>query len=151
MLDITNRHQPLQLQCQLGPNRNQVRRLTGEVGKSVQRVAPHQLVYRLFMVINGDRYVTVIQRWVTAVTSQYQQRGRLLAAYIAAGLFARGERRHQSFSERCARAFECPDHVIDDIVTCPTQPLAAGLGACCPARGAVGDLPRRLAVVGGQP
>ena len=102
----------------------------------MQRVAPHQLVYRLFMIIDGDHYVTVIQCSVTAVTSQYQQRGRLLAAYIAAGVFARGERRHQSFSERCARALECPDHVIDDIVTCQAVPECdAGMtrSAACPS------------------
>ena len=60
--------------------------------------------------------MAVVERPVTAVASQHQQCGGLLAPDVAAGSFARGERRHQSFGEGCARVLEGPDHLLDDIV-----------------------------------
>ena len=60
--------------------------------------------------------MAVVERPVTAVASHHQQGSGLLAPDIAAGSLARGERRHQSFGECCARLLECPDHVLDDII-----------------------------------
>ena len=115
-VEAAGRHQPLQLECQLGHDRHQVRRVAGKVGKPVQCIAPDQLFDRRFMVIDGDHDMAVVERPVPAVASHHQQGSGLLAPYIATCSLARRQRRHQSFGKRCARLLECPNHMLDDII-----------------------------------
>ncbi len=100
----------------------------------MERVAPHEFDDRLIVIIDGYRHMTVVERPVTTVASQYQQCGRLLAADVAACSFARFETCHQPFGKGRARVFEGPHHVIDDGVASKTvsecDAVATDAAAC---------------------
>ena len=101
----------------------------------MERVAPHEFDDRLIVIIDGDRHMTVVERSVTAVSSQHQQCGRLLAPDVTACSLARFETCHQPFGKGRARALEGPHHLIDNSVarkTVAERDAVATDAAACP-------------------
>ena len=59
--------------------------------------------------------MAVVQRPVAAITPQNQQCGGLQPADVAARVFARRQRRDQTFGERTGRLLERTDHAVHNI------------------------------------
>src|ERR1700712_3759491 len=73
-------HEPFQLECELRPDRHQIRRVARKVGQAVQRITPLQLLDRPRVIIDRDDHVAVVQRSIASPAPKDQQGGGLLPA-----------------------------------------------------------------------
>src|SRR5918994_2191361 len=127
-------HQRLQLDRQLGRDRDQVRRIARKVRQPVKRVATLELPDRLWMIIDRYHHVAVVQRAVATVPTKHQQRSRLLPPYVSTRSLPSLERGHQPFGQDFDRLLEGLDHPLRDLAA--GQPVTQR--DAVPAHGATG-------------